>query len=170
MSQPSSGQGILRSHLAHIDWTLSRSRNEPAAPSMTFGRGSICLRKCSLWQVCLCNVSGMVHVIWLLLIELTITRCIASRWDYKLISNLLEMADGLFWNNMQKTKLFKFQSLDSWLSNQPCDWNAIGDCHSSLLWSLATLLWGDICHQFSTEVQNVSWNVLSSRVEPFNTP
>ena len=40
MSQPSSGQGTLRSHLAPIDWTVSRSRNEPAALRKKESRGS----------------------------------------------------------------------------------------------------------------------------------
>ena len=98
--------------------------------------------------MCLHNMSGTVRVIKMTAAKrLTASGCIASRWVYRSIVNLLEMPDGKFRDNMHTLTLVKFRSWDSWHSNQPCDWNAIGDCHSLQVWSPATLLWGDLCYK-----------------------
>ena len=81
--------------------------------------------------MCLRNVSGTVRVIKMTSANrLTASGCIASRWVYRLIVNLLETPDGKFRDNMHTLTLVKFRTWDSWHSNQPCVWNADGDWHS----------------------------------------
>ena len=81
--------------------------------------------------MCLRNVSGTVRVIKMTSANrLTASGCIASRWVYILIVNLLETPDGKFRDNMHTLTLVKFRTWDSWHSNQPCVWNADGDWHS----------------------------------------
>ena len=70
--------------------------------------------------MCLRNVSGTVRVIKMTSANrLTASGCIASRWVYILIVNLLETPDGKFRDNMHTLMLVKFRTWDSWHSNQP---------------------------------------------------
>ena len=72
--------------------------------------------------MCLRNVSGTVRVIKMTSANrLTASGCIASRWVYRSIVNLLETPDGKFRDNMHTLTLVKFRSWDSWHWNQPFD-------------------------------------------------
>ena len=77
--------------------------------------------------MCLRNVSGTVCVIKMTSANrLTASGCIASRWVYRSIVNLLETPDGKFRDNMHTISFVRFRTQDSWHSNQPWVWNAKG--------------------------------------------
>ena len=62
--------------------------------------------------MCLRNVSGTVRVIKMTSANrLTASGCIASRWVYILIVNLLETPDGKFRDNMHTLTLVKIPDM-----------------------------------------------------------
>ena len=63
--------------------------------------------------MCLRNVSGTVRVIKMTSANrLTASGCIASRWVYRSIVNLLETSDGKFRDNMLIISFVRFRTWD----------------------------------------------------------